>query len=193
MATECPICGAATLEKRSGNFKFKPPDNIPGGAIIVTEALWMECTTCNELIIPPALNKALDDEARARRGLLTPQEIKEVRVQTGLSQEDMAQLIGIGAKTYTRWESGRSIQNKSNDNLIRLVQRNAGLFAQLDAERNPARYQMVCEYVTGLQKLKGTSEIGMAAHGAELDPAMSKVLRRRLREIHEAVRNVETY
>ncbi len=41
----------------------------------------------------------------------------------------MAERLGVGEKTYTRWESGRSIQNKSSDNLIRLMDRSPEQFA----------------------------------------------------------------
>jgi len=188
MASECPICGAMTLVEQHGDFEFMPPGNIPGGKIVVCGASWQECKTCEQQIILPPLRQALDNESRKRRGLLTPREIKEVRERAGLSQSDMAELLGVGDRTYTRWETGRSIQNKSNDNLIRLVAKNAGLFAQLDAERQPGRHRTVADYVARLQTLKGGNSLGMAAHGAELDPTVSEILRKKLCEIRDAKR-----
>ena len=82
------------------------------------------CQQCGEEILPYALNKAIDLEATKRQGLLTPEEIRQVRQRTGLSAVDMAYLLGVGDKTYTRWETGKSIQNKGNDTLIRLLDAN---------------------------------------------------------------------
>ena len=54
-------------------------------------------------------------------GLLTPAEIKAARTRLGLTQVEMARQLGVGDKSYTRWESGLSIQSKAIDTLIRAV------------------------------------------------------------------------
>ena len=45
--------------------------------------------------------------------------ITNIRKKLGLTQEQMANLLNSGNKTYCRWENGTSIQTKSMDNLIR--------------------------------------------------------------------------
>ena len=137
MAGNCPICGAESLERRQGEFRFFPPANIPGGDIVVPEAEWEECASCGEQILGLELEAALEDQRRRRLCLLPPGEIQEVRRRAGLTQIEMAQFVGVGEKTYARWESGRSIQNRSSDNLIRLADRHPGLFVQMEAQRNP--------------------------------------------------------
>ena len=108
--TICPLCGEASLEERCGAYQLEPPDNIPGGMITVKEGTWQACTSCGEEILPHDLSKAIEAERCRRLGLLTPVEIKQVRERTGLSAVDMAQLLGVGDKSYTRWETGRSVQ-----------------------------------------------------------------------------------
>ena len=80
---ECPICGAVALSEFQGEFRFEPPDNIPGGVMVVPNASWQECQSCGERILPHELDRALDDESRRRQGLglLTPREIREIRVR----------------------------------------------------------------------------------------------------------------
>lgn len=185
MAQECPICGGAGLEERQGEFRFEPPGNIPGGTIIVPDAAWEECSACGELILPPALQQAVENERRRRLGRLTPEQIKAVRDRTGLSQAQLAELLSVGEKTYTRWESGDSLHNESSDTLIRLVDHNADLFVHLRAERQPDRQQQVAEYV---RSLGDRTELAMAAHGGKLDRQKIDVLRRRLLEIAESRR-----
>ena len=119
MSEHCPICGELSLEIRTGDYKFDPPPNIPGGTIIIHSTSWEECTNCSEQIISLDLEQQLENVRRERLGLLTPGQIRHIRESAGLTQIEMAQLLGLGDKTYTRWESGKSLQNKSSDNLIR--------------------------------------------------------------------------
>lgn len=179
----CPICGGGTLEEKRGEYRFDPPPNIPGGTMTVPDATWFSCSTCGEEILPDALSKAIEAQRYRRLGLLMPSAIREVRERTGLSAVDITHLLGVGEKTYTRWENGKSIQNKSNDTLIRLLDKNAEVFALLDAERDPGRDELVSRYVRDLKDIKGRCPLAMAAHGGDLGMVSTDGLRRRLRQI----------
>lgn len=181
--TQCPLCGNQTLEHKRGEYRFEPPQNIPGGTMIIGHATWDACASCGEEILPDELTKAIEAEQYRRLGLLPPSEIRRVRQKTGLSAVDMANLLGVGKKSYTRWENGRSIQNKSNDTLIRLLDKNADAFVMVDAERKPDRDKLLALYVSGLRTLKGQRQYAMAAHGGDLGVANTESLRRRLRDI----------
>jgi putative zinc finger/helix-turn-helix YgiT family protein len=186
MATECPVCGKVGLEKRQGEFRFTPPPEIPGGEIVIPDATWEECSACGEQMLPPAIGEALLAERYRRLGLLSPGEIAEIRQRSGLTQVEMAEFLGVGEKTYARWESGRSIHNLSSDNLIRLVAQSPELFPQLKAQRDPGRQGVIAEYIQSLPQLKGSNRLALAAHGGELDPAIAETLRKRLLEIVES-------
>ncbi len=181
--TQCPLCGHQTLEHKHGEYRFEPPQNIPGGTMIIANATWNTCTRCGEEMLPDELTRAIEAEQYRRLGLLPPSEIRQVRQKTGLSAVDMANLLGVGEKSYTRWENGRSIQNRSNDTLIRLLDKNADALVIVDAERKPDRDKRLSQYVNGLRTLKGQRQHGMAAHGGDLGLANTESLRRRLREI----------
>ena len=185
MSKTCPFCGQQTLQQRSGEYQFTPPDNVPGGAIVVAKAHWFECTTCGEAIIPDELSRAIESERIKRLGLLTPVEIKSIRERTGLTALAMAQCLGVGDKTYTRWENGKSLQNKANDTLIRILDKNVELVAIVNAERDPHRDVFIRGYFTTLSSLKGNSELAMAAHGADL----GIVARRGIIECLKAIRS----
>jgi DNA-binding transcriptional regulator YiaG len=59
------------------------------------------------------------DDARARHhGLMTTGEIRELRQKLGLTQKRLSELLQIGEKTWTRWESGRDRPSKSLHVLI---------------------------------------------------------------------------
>jgi DNA-binding transcriptional regulator YiaG len=63
----------------------------------------------------------LDQAKYETLGLLSPLEILALRQKFGKSQEQMADLLRIGRKTYCRWENGTFFQTRANDNYLRLV------------------------------------------------------------------------
>jgi transcriptional regulator with XRE-family HTH domain len=46
------------------------------------------------------------NEARKRRSLPAPHVRRLLRLNAGLTQKDIAQIVGIGRPTVTRWEAG---------------------------------------------------------------------------------------
>lgn len=178
---DCPLCGEATLVEMQGDFRFELPPNIPGGTIVIPNARWRHCQSCGERVTPHDLDKALDRERCRRLGLLTPEEIRRVREKTGLSAVDLSRLLGVGEKTYTRWENGYSLQTKASDTLIRLIARNAEMFALVDAEREPDRDAIITRYFAELEHIKGDNRLAMAAHGADMSTEAWEAVRQRLR------------
>jgi putative zinc finger/helix-turn-helix YgiT family protein len=63
-------------------------------------------------------------EKHKSRGLLTIEQLKEIRSKLGYTQEEMAGLLGLGKKTYFRWEKGLFLQNKAMDKYLRLIAEN---------------------------------------------------------------------
>lgn len=55
---------------------------------------------------------------RKKRGLLTSDEIKQMRRILGMSQREFADFIGVGEASVKRWETWL-VQNKSTDLLMR--------------------------------------------------------------------------
>jgi putative zinc finger/helix-turn-helix YgiT family protein len=77
------------------------------------------CRKCGEQVFTSAEDERIRDALRAEVGLLTSQEIKAHRVQLGLSQQELAEQIGVAKETISRWETG-AIQSRPMDNLLRL-------------------------------------------------------------------------
>jgi putative zinc finger/helix-turn-helix YgiT family protein len=57
---------------------------------------------------------------RAQIGLLTPEEIHKHRGQLEMTQQELADQVGIAKETVSRWETGGMIQSRAMDNLLRL-------------------------------------------------------------------------
>lgn len=188
MGTKCPLCGRVALESRRGEYRFDAPPNIPGGTIVIDDAQWEECASCGERIASVELEKALESERYRRLGLLTPEEILKIRKRADLNQKEIAEKIGVGEKTYARWEAGYSLHTKSSDNLIRLFARDAGLFEQVDADRRPGQADRVKRYIEKLPEMKGQNPLGLAAHGGELNSEQKAVIHKKLKEVLKGCR-----
>ena len=183
MRYSCPFCSQQTLDDKTGTFTMPVPPNIPGGDIEIADAHWQACTACGEEIIPDDLSNAIERLRYQRLGLLSPEQIKKVRAKTGLNAVEMSQIIGAGDKSYTRWENGRSIQNKATDTLIRLVDQHPELFADIDAQRSPDREPLIQRYFESLATLKGENQFAMAAHGEPLSTTACVAITNRLLEM----------
>lgn len=78
----------------------------------------------------------IEDTKLRYMGLLSPQEIKEMRVRLKLKQKRMSELLQAGEKSYTRWESGRSRPSRMVNVLLRLIYEGKVFISDLIAQRN---------------------------------------------------------
>src|SRR5262245_39108038 len=79
------------------------------------------CRKCGKRVMTDAVNRAVSDGLRRAAGLLTPGEILEGRKSPGLTQKELAALLGIADATLSQWETGAQIQQRSLDRLMRLA------------------------------------------------------------------------
>jgi HTH-type transcriptional regulator / antitoxin MqsA len=99
--------------------------DFPGREPIVVWRDLQRCSSCGETYFGPedidAVHRAAADVVRANEGLLSPEEIRELRASLQLSQAAFERLIGAGAKTVVRWERGTIFQSKVTDTLMRVL------------------------------------------------------------------------
>jgi putative zinc finger/helix-turn-helix YgiT family protein len=65
------------------------------------------------------VQRAIADAYRTKVGLLTSREIKSLRENKGLTQQQLADVMNIGIASIKRWETGM-IQSKSMDHALRM-------------------------------------------------------------------------
>ncbi len=117
---ECPICG---IEKNIIYGEIKEVLKVRGEDIEVTTRVHY-CPDGDHSFY------SIDDEEdkfqlayteyRKRKGLLQPQEIKQIREKYGLSQRSFARLLGWGEITIHRYESG-AIQDDVHNDLLLII------------------------------------------------------------------------
>lgn len=122
-ATEiCPICGDKSLHSVIGEFKSEFEGNdgsfVP---LIVPNLTWQHCEKCGEDILEHDATQRVSAAQRNALGLLTVSELRDLRHRLRKSQQQMSDLLGIGKKTYCRWESGTHFQSEAFDRYLRLL------------------------------------------------------------------------
>lgn len=116
----CPNCE----EARDVEFiKKNEAINIKGESIEIAVE-YFKCKTCGEEFEDPRSEKdPLDDayrEYRRRHEMTQPEEIKALRKRYGLTQTELAKLLGWGGATLSRYENG-ALQDDAHEKTLRLV------------------------------------------------------------------------
>ena len=60
-------------------------------------------------------------------GKKTPEEIKEIRAKTGLSQPLFAMAMGVSVKTLESWEQGRNTPSGAAVRLLEIIEQNTDI------------------------------------------------------------------
>lgn len=122
----CPICG----KKHLIELRNRMASTIIKGESVSYQEYYYVCTeSCDEdnEFVDSKLNKknllCARNEYRKKKGLLTSDEIVAIREQYGLSQLDLANLLGWGEVTVSRYES-KAIQDQAYDNILRSIKKN---------------------------------------------------------------------
>ena len=101
------------------------------GVNVEYEAIKAYCPTCGDplfLYEAERINQInCFDAYKRKKGLLTSEEIINVRRKYGLSQSELAKKIMVGSKNIARYEAGK-IQDRSIDLLIRLLDEHPSWF-----------------------------------------------------------------
>ncbi len=98
---------------------------VRGDAVVTPGIEHGRCTVCGEEYLTldgvERLQRAAIRRSKQVRGLLSPEEIKDVRLSLDLTQAEFERLLGVGPKTVVRWEKGTVYQSATADRLMRLI------------------------------------------------------------------------
>jgi putative zinc finger/helix-turn-helix YgiT family protein len=78
------------------------------------------CERCGNTVLPHAASQRITETFRQQRGFLKPEEIRQERKRLGLTQKELASLIGSADATLSRLETGTQMQSRLMDNSLRL-------------------------------------------------------------------------
>lgn len=125
---ECPFCGKGKLSLKQIEYTFESPDSpkvsVPG--------VWVDyCVACGENIYPAATSAYIEEVLAELDDQLTPRELERIRENLGVDQGEMSEILGLGDKTYHRWEKGSQFPSRSMGYYIRILANNPNVFEWL--------------------------------------------------------------
>lgn len=135
----CSVCGqrAVVISDDPVTVRFRE------AAYAVDGFEYEHCMACGENVFGPGQVDAMHVRAaalaRAERGLLSPDDIRALRFDLGLTQEGLEMAMGMGPGTVVRWERGAVVQSATADRLMRLVRAHPELLGELGAPSLIAR------------------------------------------------------
>lgn len=158
-AVYCPNCAREceyNVTEKNESYEVK-------GENIGITAQVAHCRNCGEEVFQEGLdsqnlNRAYQ-EYRNRHGLLSPEEIREIRERYGLSQRAFSRLLNWGEITVHRYEAG-AIQDQSHNDLLVLLkdpENMRTLLAQDRSKLTPQEVHKLEEKLTAL--LPGTRDV----------------------------------
>lgn len=126
---KCAVCGGSTTEVKEFK-KAKYRDQI-----VEVETELFRCDSCREGFVTPQQMRSharlVKNEVRKKNGLLPPEKIVAIREKLQLTQAELEDLLGTGPKMVVRWESGKVIQSRGHDNVLRLLDRDPSVLKAL--------------------------------------------------------------
>lgn len=108
--------GPMTLQTKSQSTTFRGVELD----VTVREHICVQCGfTASDVAGAGDVQRQMAEAYRQKTGLLTGAEIRRLRLARGLTQAELAGLIGVGVASIKRWEKA-NIQSESMDKLLRV-------------------------------------------------------------------------
>lgn len=117
----CPVCNEGKLFNKIVEEKF----SYKGEFLLVPDYMVFECRKCGEEFVDDktirGTEKVLTDFRRTVDELLTSDNIRAIREKLDVTQEKLADILGVAKKTFARYENGQVTQSKTMDTILRLL------------------------------------------------------------------------
>lgn len=117
---KCRSCGEKALSPVTIYYPVSLEHDGRSYTFSVANLQVLKCAACQEQVLPDESLTRIYAQLRTEAGLLSPTEIREKRKQLGLTQEDLANQLGVAKETISRWETGGQIQQRGYDKLLRV-------------------------------------------------------------------------
>ena len=117
--------------------------NLDGDGIAYTVPIEVQACTDSETgedVLTPESMELIEKTQARHMGLMSAEDIKALRERLDFSQQEMSDLLQIGAKSYTRWESGRARPSRSMNVTLCALRDGQLDLNYLRALRNPASF-----------------------------------------------------
>lgn len=115
----CPACGKGKFE----TLQIDHVENVHGDNPIIVHNVWVDrCDQCGEVVFPAETVHFIERVVAEETEQLTGSELERIRQDLGVDRQDeMSEILGLGSKTYHRWESSAQFPTRSMCYYIRVL------------------------------------------------------------------------
>ena len=120
------LAGTACRECDEGHFEFIQIDHvekISNDNPVTVPRIWVNrCTHCGETVFPAITVQYIESVVAEQTERLTGNELERIREDLGIERQDeMSEILGLGTKTFHKWESGAQFPTRSMSYYIRIL------------------------------------------------------------------------
>ena len=151
---KCGCCDQGRLDTRyreetveygeEGDLQTVQADRVPVSV----------CDSCGNVFVTPATLKARHNYVCRALGLITPDEIQELRKRHGMTIAEFARITKIGEATISRWERYRILPNGANSSYLTLLRQNPNLVESLIKQNASIAGQAVADPVPSAERFR---------------------------------------
>lgn len=127
----CPFCGEEAYEHQIRPLTLRYKSHP-----ITVDQPGMWCNKCGEGVIGGKDRKETQKQLQEFRskvdGLLTPDEIRDIRKKLHIDQNQACELFGGGVNAFSRYETGKTPIPKSLSQLLGLLNKHPDLLTELN-------------------------------------------------------------
>ncbi len=126
----CPVCDGGHLQAKTLDY----PVTVSGDVKVNVRNLAVElCDACGEVVLSADAADAVDAAIAEQTEQLTVRELERIREDLDVDQTEMSEILGLGSKTYHRWEKGNQVPSRSMGYYLRVLQAFPEAFEWLQA------------------------------------------------------------
>ena len=140
----CPVCmGETAHSERPREYRF-----TANGMEYSTRYIepYDYCASCDLEFTGPEAEERQHDAICKAMGRLTAMEIADLEANLGCTAKEFCDLLGIGEASLRRWKRRASIQDASNDRLLRIAQHPTGRAVLREIAEDTARSAVVIPF-----------------------------------------------
>lgn len=116
--TICPSCGKGSFVRTIRDHTVSLPEGLK---IVVPDVELEVCDFCHETSISLESSIKVQAYVDEQNELLVQKELVAIREKLGVDQTEMSEILGLGGKTYHRWEKGHQIPSRSMGYYLRIL------------------------------------------------------------------------
>jgi putative zinc finger/helix-turn-helix YgiT family protein len=149
-------------------------ENVAQDNPLTIPDVWVDrCNHCGEIIFPGDTVHYIETVVAEETEQLTGQDLEHIREILGvLRQDEMSEILGLGKKTFHKWESGSQVPTRSMSYYIRVLEKFPEAFEWLRARGWHGRNRLTTTEKSPLLEMQSRFP-ALAANPSRLNSVMT--------------------